>query len=259
MRALLARVRLILAALGLQPLDMVRALVSLPAYVRDLRRFRAGSRWKIHLYPCLLDRSGNAAALGEYFWQDIYVARRIVAAAPTRHIDVGSRIDGFIAHLACQRPVEVYDIRPLNLEIPNVRFHRWDMTAGGPDAPHDAAADCVSCLHTLEHVGLGRYGDRLDPDAWQTGLARLAGIVRPGGQLWLSVPVGRQRVEFNAHRVFDPRELRGCAQRLGLVLEEFWTIDGSGLRPVATDLDWDRAVGAEYGLGLYLFRRAVSD
>jgi hypothetical protein len=136
-----------------------------------------------------------------------------------------------------------------------VRFHRWDLTASGPGAPAEAA-DCVSCLHTLEHLGLGRYGDRVDPEAWQTGLARLAGLVAPGGSLWLSVPVGRRRVEFNAHRVFDPRELRDSALGLGLALEEFSILDNRGdHRFVTAEADWDRGASEPYGLGVYLFRR----
>ena len=254
MRALLGRVLLVLAQLEIQPLRMARAFAALPWYLSDLIRFGKRSSWKLSLHPCLLDRSAGAATLGEYFWQDLYVARRILAAAPARHVDVGSRIDGFVAHLACVRPVEVYDIRPLDVTIPNVRFRQWDLTAPGP-AP-DEPADCVSCLHTLEHVGLGRYGDRLDPDGWRVGLSRLATLVRPGGQLWLSVPVGQRRVEFNAHRVFDPREARDAAIAQGLLLEEFRVLDERGTCCLATsDADWDRIASEPYRLGLYLFRR----
>jgi Caenorhabditis protein of unknown function, DUF268 len=258
MRALLGRIHLWLTQFGIHPRDVFRSLAALPWYIRDLRRFRAGTRWSVRLYPCLLDRSAAAATLGEYFWQDLYVARRIIEAAPTRHVDVGSRIDGFIAHLACQRTVEIYDIRPLELDIPNVRFRRWDLTGTGPGAP-DETADCVSCLHTLEHLGLGRYGDRVEPDAWQAGLARLAGLVAPGGQLWLSVPVGRRRVEFNAHRVFDPRELRDSAVRLGLSLHEFSIVDDGGTHQVVVaDADWDHVADKPYALGMYLFRRPAA-
>jgi hypothetical protein len=172
-----------------------------------------------------------------------------------RHIDVGSRIDGFVAHLACARPVDVYDIRPLDVVIPNVRFRQWDLTASDSTASEEPA-DCVSCLHTLEHVGLGRYGDKLDSDGWRVGLARLASLVRPGGQLWLSVPVGQRRVEFNAHRVFDACEVRDAAIALGLLLEEFRVLNEGGTWCSATsEADWDRIAYERYRLGIYLFRR----
>jgi hypothetical protein len=253
-----ARMRLLLGQVAIHPLDTAYALSALPKYVRDLLRFRKANDWDVALYPCLFDRSASASTLGEYFWQDLYVARRILGASPVRHVDVGSRIDGFIAHLACQRQVEVYDIRPLDPGIPNVQFRRWDMTAAGPGGPGETA-DCVSCLHTLEHVGLGRYGDSVDPAAWQQGLRRLAGIVQAGGCLWLSVPVGRRRVEFNAHRVFDPRELRDFALSLGLELDEFSVVYGhGGQRFITAGPDWDRVASELYAVGIYLFRRPGS-
>ena len=160
MRTMALRALRLLAQIEIHPTHTARALRALPGYLRDWRRFAARCDWPMAPYPCLLDRSASAASLGEYFWQDLYVARRILQAAPRRHSDIGSRIDGFVAHLACVRPVEVYDIRPLPVTIPNVGFRQWDLTEDGEAAPGDAA-DSVSCLHTLEHVGLGRYGDRI--------------------------------------------------------------------------------------------------
>ncbi len=254
MRALPGRARLLLNQMAIRPLETLRALAAMPAYLRDLSRFRRSSTWDVHLYPCLFDRSAGAATLGEYFWQDLYVARRILAAAPARHVDVGSRIDGFVAHLACQRQVEVYDIRPLQVEIPNVRFHRWDMTAAERSGP-EQTADSVSCLHTLEHVGLGRYGDAIAPEAWRIALTRLADIVRPAGCLWLSVPVGQRRVEFNAHRIFDAREIRDFALGLGLVLGEFSVLRDGNQQFPATEVDWDNLAHEPYALGIYQFFR----
>ena len=255
MKALAWRLRLLLAALGIQPLVTLRALVALPAYLRDWRRFARTSDRPMAAYPCLTDRSAGASSLGEYFWQDLFVARRILDANPRRHVDVGSRIDGFIAHLACVREVEVYDIRPLDAQIPNVRFRQWDLTDGGPAAPADQA-DSVSCLHTLEHVGLGRYGDRLDVDGWRIALGRLAGLVAPRGRLWLSVPVGRRRVEFNAHRVFDPREILSLAAELGLASTALHVLDGPTLPRLVEGGEAIAGVAAlEYAVGIFCFVR----
>jgi hypothetical protein len=155
--------------------------------------------------------------------------------------------------------VEVYDIRPLDAAIPNVQFHRWDLTAAASGGPGEKA-DSVSCLHTLEHVGLGRYGDPVDARAWRRGLARLAEIVLPGGRLWLSVPVGRRRVEFNAHRVFDPREIRAFAEGIGLSLEEFSVVYGhGGQRFITTRDEWDAVAAESYAVGIFLFRRPGVD
>jgi hypothetical protein len=240
-------------ALALQPRQTLRGLVRLPRYWSDRRAFAAGTDEPLQTWPCLLDRDAEASSLGEYFWQDLHVARRIIEAAPQRHVDVGSRIDGFIAHLACVRPVEVFDIRPLTATIPNVRFRQWDLMQPGPS---DEQADCVSCLHTLEHIGLGRYGDPVDAQGWKTALARLASLVAPGGRLWLAVPVGRRCVAFNAHRVFEAREVLAEAARHGLACAEFGVLAPAGhFERVEGDAAFEVLARRDYALGLFVLDR----
>lgn len=162
------------------PIQIIRSLAASPGFFSDYIKFKLKSKnWKIKIYPVLLDKKQQSANLGEYFWQDLFVAKKIIEQNPNRHIDVGSRIDGFIAHLACVRQVEVFDIRPLTSEIENVEFTQFDIT--DPNPALNGAADCVSCLHTLEHIGLGRYGDKLDPDGWKKGLKSLVDLVAKGG------------------------------------------------------------------------------
>src|SRR5581483_400021 len=78
---------------------------------------------------CLADRFAAAGeARGHYFHQDLLVASWIHAAAPARHVDVGSRVDGFVAHVASFRPVDVIDIRPLATSWEQITFHQRDIT-----------------------------------------------------------------------------------------------------------------------------------
>lgn len=166
-------------------------------YFHDRKQYKDQedvSNWPVAYYPVLADMYAESACLGEYFWQDLFVAKKIINSNPKRHIDIGSRVDGFIAHLACYREVEVFDIRPLSAKIENVKFTQWDITSRQEE--FFSIADCVTCLHTLEHIGLGRYGDALDPQGWEIGLKSLAQLLKPDGQLWISVPIGKQRVEW---------------------------------------------------------------
>jgi hypothetical protein len=107
-----------LAVFGLDPVKFAGALVALPRFLADLARFVRSPERPIplgKLYPCLHDRAEAAGcASGHYFHQDLYVARQIFARRPARHVDVGSRIDGFVAHLLIFMPVEVVDVRPLD-------------------------------------------------------------------------------------------------------------------------------------------------
>ena len=241
--------------------DLQQARISLsqlPSYLRDSREFRAQpAKWGESFlwgkaYPCLNDRSAQSgAAGGHYFHQDLWCAQRVHTLRPRRHIDVGSRVDGFVAHVASFRPIEVMDIRALDCQAVNVSFRRGDLMGELP-AELLGAYDSVSCLHALEHFGLGRYGDGIDPDGHIRGLANLARLLEPRGRLFLSVPIGPQRIEFNAHRVFSVPgllELIGpmfCVERMCYVGD-----DGRLYRDVDPHgSDAERSFGCTYGCGV---------
>ena len=190
-------------------------------------------------------------ASGHYFHQDLLVAQFIHSAAPRRHIDVGSRIDGFVAHVASFRAIEVIDIRPMpRSEHANIRFIQANLNV--PDPALQACSDSVSCLHVLEHLGLGRYGDPVDPDGHRKGLDALARMVEPGGRLYVSSPIGRARVCFNAHRVFDPMDFPGWLDG-AMHLERFDFVDDAGsLHAMA---DPSRVPAMDYGCGIYTLRK----
>lgn len=191
---------------GLNPRRMLTVVPDWVRYRRDRRAFSglvgANTMARGRDLPILGEWREASGSPGAYFFQDRLVAQWILDAAPQRHIDIGSRIDGFIGHLSVFRQVEVLDIRPQPIKIPGVRFHELDLTKPIDDTWAESA-ESLSCLHTIEHFGLGRYGDELDPLGHLKGLAQIARILKTGGRLYLSTPVGRERVEFNAHRIFS--------------------------------------------------------
>lgn len=207
-------------------------------------------------YPCLRDRyeSGGVAG-GHYFHQDLLVAQWIHADQPRRHIDVGSRVDGFVAHVAAFREIEVLDIRPLGSTARGITFGVRDIML--EDASADSITDSLSCLHTIEHFGLGRYGDPLDPDGWRRGWANLVRMVEPGGTVYLSTMIGPQRVEYDAHRVFAVPTLLDLVAPTCDVLE-FAFVDDAG--DLHTEADWTSAAagesfGCQVGCGILRLRR----
>lgn len=115
---------------GIDPRRFLSALGAIPAFVRDYRRFRRIYDGKISFNPQLHDREAEGGVTkSEYFWQDLMVARWINEAAPEKHVDVGSRIDGFVAHVASFREIEVFDVRPLSTQIPNITFTQGNLMA----------------------------------------------------------------------------------------------------------------------------------
>ncbi len=217
---------------GIDPRRFLRSLRGVAPYLVDLRDFRRGYRGVLNLMPCLHDRyEEGGSASTEYFWQDLVVARWICQANPRKHVDIGSRVDGFVAHVASFRELEVLDVRPISAQIPGVQFRQANlMSAESIEslAPGGIGyCDSLSCLHVIEHFGLGRYGDPVDPAGFQRGLENLARLLEPRGVLYLSTPVGRERVEFNANRVFDPKALVHAAKLNGLRLEKLASCTGN--------------------------------
>jgi hypothetical protein len=109
-----------------------------------------------------------------------------------------------IASLSAFIEVDFIDYRPLRVNLPSLHCLAGNIT----DLKYkDAMLDSVSSLHVVEHVGLRRYGDPLNSSGSEQSLAELARVIAPGGRLYISAPVGRERVCFNAHRVFAPKTI----------------------------------------------------
>lgn len=234
----------------------ITALRNYPSYRAQYRQFRKLGGIITHRYPVLTDYEAEAgSASGHYFHQDLLVASFIHDKNPARHIDIGSRIDGFVAHVAAFRNIEVMDIRDLgDIGHPNVSFIRADLM--DQERPQVEMTDSVSCLHAIEHFGLGRYGDPLDPNGHLKGFNNIVGMLKPGGALYISFPIGKcNEVHFNAHRIFHPRDIFGWTAQQGLLkLQRFDFVDDRGslhrdFDVKAVDLD------VSYGCGIYSFEK----
>jgi SAM-dependent methyltransferase len=145
--------------------------------------------------------------------------------------------------------VTVYDIRPLQAQIPELKFIQSDAT-DLPEVPTESITS-LSSLNAAEHFGLGRYGDPVDPTACFRFMATLTRILKPGGYLYFAVPIGLERLEFNAHRVFAPSTVLSAFQKLDLV--SFAAVDDFGVFRVVADPS--EFVKSRLACGLFEFRK----
>lgn len=196
----------------------------------------------------------EAGNLQDYFWQDLWGALRVKTSGVSEHFDIGSRIDGFLAHLVCEGiKVNVIDIRPLEVDIPGIRFIQGDAT--DLSGIMDNSIESMSALCSFEHFGLGRYGDTISPIACFQVFDTVQRVMKKGGKIYLSVPVGRERVAFNAHRVFYPSTVISAFS--GMNLREFSVIDIADKRqPLKENADIHLYDEAEYPrTGLFIFEK----
>ena len=259
----LRKLRSLASSMGIDLARFGRSLRGIGPYFRNRSAFKKAAAGRTEFpfgkaYPCLFDRfesSAGGPAAGAYFHQDLHVAQLIHRNRPSRHVDVGSRVDGFVAHIAVFCPIDVYDIRPLTTSASNITFRQRDIMAERPDL--DGSTDSLSCLHTLEHFGLGRYGDPIDYDGYLKGWESLYRMLKPGGKFYFSVPIGAQRIEFDGHRVFSVPFLVGMMHGKYRI-DSFVYVNDAGdlVRDVSpTGPEAQSNFGCRFGCGIFELTR----
>ena len=224
-------------------------------YLKEYLKFKTVGGKVDKLFPIYSDyREQAGSATGHYFHQDLLVAGYIAQRNPRRHVDIGSRIDGFVAHVASFRPIEIIDVRELkDTGHSNITFKRMDlMNSASVEA---SLSDSISCLHAIEHFGLGRYGDPLSPSGHITGFKNILKMLKPDGILYISFPIAHvDQVLFNAHRLFKPESILAWQSEVEIELLSFSFVDDAGdlhkevpVNTVPSDI--------QYGCGIYTFRR----
>ncbi len=241
---------------GFHPRILYRSLKGLPAFLRDASKYQtmnssASFRVRLkHIFPILSDKEDSAGlAEGHYFHQDLWAARKIFVRRPATHVDIGSRVDGFVAHLLTFMPVTVVDIRRLESDLSGLTFLQDDASELRHVEANSIAS--LSSLHAAEHFGLGRYSDPIDPQACFKFMLALQRVLSPGGRLYFSVPIGRERVEFNAHRVFAPQTVLNSFSLLELVSFSFVGDDGR----LYEDVDPTAIPASDLACGLFEFTK----
>lgn len=197
------------------------------------------------------DQAGVAS--GHYFHQDLLVANMIFNEKPVRHVDVGSRIDGFVAHVAAFRTIEIVDIRPLaSTNHQNITFIQADLMIPASIKKTDS----ISCLHAIEHFGLGRYADPIDINGHIKGIDNLVYLVEKNGHLYISFPIGtKNEVHFNAHRIFHPNYILSIPSiKEHMKLKRFDYVNDEGDLILNTHPD-NVKMPLKYGCGIYTFQK----
>ena len=204
-----------------------------------------------YMWPISKDKYAPAGNISNYFWQDLWAARLIVKSGVKNHFDIGSRLDGFIAHLlAAGMDVTMIDIREFPGQVEHLNTIVDDATSLHQIS--DESIESLSALCSLEHFGLGRYGDPVDPEACFKCFDNIQRKLKKGGRLYISVPIGKERVEFNAHRVFYASTIVECFSTLHL--EEF-SCTAQGKIEYNVDIhEYDNDLhNGEYRYGLFSF------
>lgn len=229
--------------------NIAAMIPAMAGFLAEYRRFRSMGTHPVmsaragDFFPCLRDRTATTPLDPVYFYQDSWAAGRIFERSPGHHVDVGSsaKTIGILSQFV---PVTMVDIRPIELRLPNLTFRQGSIL----NLPFpDNAVDSLSSLCVVEHIGLGRYGDDLDPMGSEKAIRELIRVLKPGGRLYFSVPVDSEnRVYFNAHRAFRRDYVLSLFESCRLISERY--VYGNEM----TDR-YDPARG--FGTGLFEFTK----
>jgi SAM-dependent methyltransferase len=194
-----------------------------------------------YLYPCLGDDTTETIIEPTYFYQDAWAFEQIVKVVPSHHIDVGSH-HKFVALLSKVFPVTMVDIRPLSLPLNTLEFKQGSIL----DLPFsDKSIESLSSLCVVEHIGLGRYGDSIDPNGTEKAIEEIKRVIRSDGNLYVSLPLDDEnRTYFNAHRAFSEVYILKLFNDFELVQARY--IYGN---------EYGDQLKSGFGIGCYHFRR----
>lgn len=224
------------------------------SYLKEYHIFKAthGDRFTVEdkdQYPCLLDKMTETPFDKHYVYHTAWAARKLKELMPKEHIDISSFLY-FSTLVSAFIPIKFYDYRPANVEIDNLVSEHADITK----LPFtDNSIQSLSCMHVVEHIGLGRYGDPLDVDGDLKAMEELKRVVAIGGILLFVVPVGKARIMFNAHRIYSYEQVISYFD--GFELMEFSLIPDQSDEGLIINANKEQANEQLYGCGCFMFKK----
>lgn len=204
-------------------------------------------------FPILYEFNSSSNPIDyQYFYQFYWALELIKKNNFDNHLDIGSQIQ-FVGILSMFKKVTFLDIRKLNLALPNLSFLEGSVT----NLPFEKnSLFSVSILHVFEHLGLGRYGEKLDSTAYKKAANELSRVIAGKGKLYFSTTIGNERVQFNAQIVFSPNTI--CKLFNNFKLLSFSLVDSEGKYFPKININnytFNKNSGNDFELGMFEFEK----
>ncbi len=202
------------------------------------------------IIPCLNDKTETTGFDSHYVYHTAWAARMLAKTNPKLHIDISSSIY-FVSIASAFIPIKFYDYRPAELELNNIVSEHADIIS----LPfEDNSIESLSCMHVVEHIGLGRYGDPIDPEGDLKAIKELKRVLKPEGYLLFVAPIGKQKLAFNAHRIYSFESILLYFSGFDL-LESAIVADRDKGGKLVSPITKDIADRQDYGCGCFLFKK----
>lgn len=228
-------------------------LILAPLVIIDYWHFKALDekyRFSLNLkdfYPQIKDKTVKTGFDRHYVYHTAWAARKVKEINPELHTDISSSLY-FVGIISAFVPVDFYDYRPAELNLSNLKSNHADLAK--LPFPKESIKS-LSCMHTVEHIGLGRYGDKIDPQGDLKAIVELKRVLAKDGSLLFVVPIGEPKIEFNAHRIYSYEQILEYFN--DLEMKEFSLIADDG--DFVEDASPELANKQKYGCGCFWFIR----
>lgn len=199
------------------------------------------------IYPCLNDKISTTPFDRHYVYHPSWAARVLARTRPEYHVDISS-ILSFGSIVSAFIPVRFYDYRPADLNLENYESGFADLKKLSFET---GSIPSISCMHTIEHIGLGRYGDEIDPTGDLKAINELKRVAKRGGDILFVTPVGPPKIQFNSQRVYAYEQI--IEYFSGCELVEFSLIPDAG--PMIIHADPRLVPQQKFGCGCFWFKK----
>jgi len=202
------------------------------------------------IYPYLNDKTNTIGVDYHYVYHTAWASRILAKTRPDYHIDISSYLY-FSTLVSAFIPVKFYDFRPAKLLLSNLSSESIDLL----QLPFENnSIISLSCMHVIEHIGLGRYKDPIDPNGDLKAIKELIRVLAANGSLLFVVPIGKPKVMFNGHRIYSYEQIINYFSEL--YLEEFALIpDQSEELGILLNAKLDFVDQQNYGCGCFWFKK----
>jgi hypothetical protein len=200
--------------------------------------------------PVLFENTPFTRFDAHYVYHTAWAARKVKEIGASSHTDISSSLY-FSSIVSAFVPVHFYDYRPAKLNLSGLSSDSADLTRLHFE---DESIESLSCMHTVEHVGLGRYGDPIQPEGDVRAAGELERVVAHKGSLLFVVPVGRPQIQFNAHRIYSYQMVLDMFPNL--ILKEFSLIPDNAIeKGIIYNATKEQADKQVYGCGCFWFTK----
>jgi hypothetical protein len=186
-----------------------------------------------------------------YVYHTSWAFRKILQIQPKEIMDISSSMY-FIGMISSLYKTNYYDFRPPVISLDNLQVNKTDIK--NMMLP-DNSVECLSCMHVVEHIGLGRYEDEVDYDGDIKAINEIVRVVGSGGDILFVVPVGGDPViDFNRHRIYTNEMILNYFHSCKLI--EFCLIpDNEKDGGLIVNPDKNLLNKQTYGCGCYWFKK----